>query len=151
MQAWHRVGLARGGNVWERGWHFSPCCGKVSICRFALKTKTQNNQTKPLWLLTWPQLEKAHSTHSCWLQAWVSTGLLASWVHMSLDTGVEIPDAFNFWQVTRRVWTPPPQLRVQADQEVTIHLRRKQTWGPLQRVRSGGNKTLFVLLSTCGC
>lgn len=71
--------------------------------------------------LHWPQLEKAHSTQSCWLQAWVSTGRLASCVHRSLDTGVEIPEAFSFWQVTRRVWTPPPQLRVQADQEVTIH------------------------------
>ena len=49
---------------------------------------------------------------------------MASCVHTSLGTGVEIPEAFSFWQVTRRVWTPPPQLRVQADQEVTIHLGR---------------------------
>lgn len=75
--------------------------------------------------LTWPQEEAAHSAQGCLLQLCVSTGRLDTWAQASLDTGTELPLAVRRWHVTRRVCRPPPQLRVQGDQDVTIHLGEK--------------------------
>lgn len=73
-------------------------------------------------VLTWPQEEAAHSTQGCLLQFCVSTGRLDTRAQASLDTGTELPFAVRRWHVTRRVCIPPPQLCVQGDQDVTIHL-----------------------------
>lgn len=76
-------------------------------------------------LLTWPQEEATHSTQGYLLQFCVSTGRLDAWAQASFDIGTELPFAVSRWHVTRRIWIPPPQLRVHGDHDVTIHLWEK--------------------------